>query len=98
MWIRIFALVWAILVYLVLLVVVAVGAGSRGRNSAVWAIWAILFSPLLAILMLLCLGKRKPSEKREVKAAPVEAASSQASLAEEEIGDWLKGMGKGGEK
>ena len=97
MW-RIFALVWGAIVYLVLLVVVAVGAGNRGRNGVVWGIWAILLTPLLAGFMLLCLGEGKPSEKREVKAAAVEAAPSQALLAEEEIGDWLKGMGKGDEK
>jgi len=97
MW-KIFALVWGVIVYLVLLVVIAVGAGNRGRNGVVWGIWAILFTPPLAGLMLLCLGEWKPREKREVKAAPVGAAPSQATLAEEEIGDWIKGMGKGGEK
>jgi hypothetical protein len=86
MW-RIFALGWGVIVYLVLLVVVAVSAGKRGRNGVVWGIWAILFSPPLAGLMLICLGEWKPSEKRE---APVKAAPSQALLAEEEIGDWLK--------
>jgi hypothetical protein len=88
MW-RIFALVWGIIVYLVLLVVVAVSAANRGRNGVVWGIWAILFSPLLAGFMLICLGE--PSQKREVKTAPVKAAPSQVLLAEEEIGDWLKG-------
>jgi len=87
MW-KILALVWGVIVYVVLIVVVVVGAGKRGRNRAAWAIWAILFSPILAGLMLLFLGE--PSEKREVKAAPVKAAPSQV-LAEEEIGDWLKG-------
>jgi H+/Cl- antiporter ClcA len=90
MW-RIFALVWGVIVYLVLLVVVAVSAGNRGRNGVVWGIWAILFSPPLAGFMLICLGEWKPSEKREVKAAPVKAAPSQVLLADEEIGDWLKG-------
>jgi hypothetical protein len=87
MW-RIFALVWGVIIYLVLIVVVAVGAGNRGRNRAAWAIWAILFSPPLAGFMLICLGEWKPSEKREVK-APAKAAPF--LLAEEEIGDWLKG-------
>ena len=59
-----------VIVYLVLLVVVAVSAGNRGRNGVVWGIWAILFSPPLAGFMLICLGEWKPSEKREVKAAP----------------------------
>jgi hypothetical protein len=81
MW-KILALVWGVIVYVVLIVVVVVGAGKRGRNRAAWAIWAILFSPLLAGFMLLCLGEWKPSEKREVKAAAVEAAPSQALLAE----------------
>jgi len=88
MW-RILALAWGVVVYLVLLVVVAVSAGNRGRNGVVWGIWAILFSPLLAGFMLICLGDGEPGEKREVKAAPVKAAASQALLAEEEIGDWL---------
>jgi len=89
MW-RIYALGWGVIVYVVLIVVVVVGAGKRGRNRAAWAIWAILLSPLLAGFMLICLGERKQSVEREVKATPVKAAPSQV-LAEEEIGDWLKG-------
>ena len=44
--------------YVGMYVLVAVMANSRNRNAALWVLVSIFATPLLAIILLLCLGKK----------------------------------------
>lgn len=44
--------------YVGMYILVAVMANRRNRNAAVWVLVSIIATPLLAIIILLCLGKQ----------------------------------------
>jgi len=50
-----------ILFYLLFVVGVGVLAGSWSRNGILWAVVAAFVSPLLAVLILLAIGKATPA-------------------------------------
>lgn len=57
LWVAIFGLL-ALGAYVGLYVLVAVMANRRNRNAALWVLVSIFATPLLAIILLLCLGKQ----------------------------------------
>jgi len=50
--------------WLVLSVIVGVAADTRGRSFVGWFFGALVFSPLLAVLLLLAVPARPKSEKK----------------------------------
>ena len=42
-------------------------ANSKGRNATVWVLWAVLFSPLLAFIVLLFFPKTLEKQAEEAK-------------------------------
>ncbi len=57
LWVAIFMLL-ALGAYVGMYVLVAVMANRRNRNAALWVLVSIFATPLLAIILLLCLGKQ----------------------------------------
>jgi hypothetical protein len=51
----------AILVYVILIVLIGVWARRLNRGGADWAVFALLFSPLVAAIVLLAIGSKGPA-------------------------------------
>ena len=57
LWVALFMLL-ALGAYVGMYILVAVMANRRNRNAALWVLVSIIATPLLAIIILLCLGKQ----------------------------------------
>ena len=64
-WIMLLALLVGFVIWIALYVVVAMMAKMRNRNVALWVLVSILSTPLLAVIILLCVGKSYDSYNEE---------------------------------